>query len=75
MDLLEEVRQARLLLDPATARSIRESAGVSQSRLAQEVGVDRTTLIRWEAGTTTPRGAQRSRYLELLDGLQREMAS
>jgi DNA-binding transcriptional regulator YiaG len=72
--LLDEVRAARSLPAPETARLIRRAARISQSRLAKAVGVDRTTLARWEAGSTCPRGAQRIRYAELLADLEREIS-
>jgi len=71
--LAEEVRRARRLPTPALARAIRQSAGVSQARLAEEVGVNRVTLTRWELGQRTPRGAARLRYADVLAELEREV--
>ena len=34
--------------------STRKAAGFSQERLAETVGVDRTTVMRWERGETSP---------------------
>jgi DNA-binding XRE family transcriptional regulator len=34
--------------------STRKEAGFSQERLAETVGVERTTVMRWERGETTP---------------------
>jgi DNA-binding XRE family transcriptional regulator len=34
--------------------SIRKEAGFSQERLAEALGVERTTVMRWERGETTP---------------------
>lgn len=74
--LIAEVREsAKQLPAPATARWIRRAARVSQSRLAQAVGVDRTTIARWEAGACEPRGVQRSRYADILEALQKELAA
>lgn len=74
MDLLDEVRAARRLPAPPMARAIRESAGVSQTRLAEELGVHRITVVRWEAGLSIPRGALRIRYADLLASLQKEVS-
>jgi DNA-binding transcriptional regulator YiaG len=68
--LVEHVRAARRLPPPAVARAIRASAGVSQQRLADELGVCRVTVARWEIGARTPRGEIRLRYVDLLDQLR-----
>ncbi len=66
MKLLHEVRASRQLPAPDDARAIRERAGVSQTRLAEELGVHRITVGRWETGTREPRGALRVAYARLL---------
>ena len=63
--LIDEVRRARSLPRPAMARAIRESAGVSQARLAAELGVHRMTVARWESGARSPRSDQRTAYAAL----------
>lgn len=75
MDLRQELRLGRELLAPGVARQIRINAGVTQTRLAEELGVDRTTIVRWEQGTAIPRGAARHHYLDLLADLREDMAS
>ncbi len=70
MPLIDEVRQARTLPDPQVARMIRVTADVSQERVAQELGVHRMTVARWETGQRRPRGAMRARYAELLQALR-----
>ncbi|MDQ0576467.1 helix-turn-helix transcriptional regulator [Agromyces albus] len=70
MTLIEEVRIARDLPKPEVARLIRESAGVSQIRLANELGVARNTISRWETGDRRPRGELRLRYAQLLSELR-----
>lgn len=37
----------------------RRTVGFSQERLAEQLGVDRTTVIRWERGETEPQPWQR----------------
>jgi DNA-binding transcriptional regulator YiaG len=64
--LLEEVRESLSLPAPDVARQIREAAGVSQARLADELGVHELTVHRWEAGTRTPHGTLRRAYGRLL---------
>ena len=68
--LVEQVRAARRLPPPAVARAIRAAAGVSQQRLADELGVCRVTVARWEIGARTPQGEIRLRYVDLLAQLR-----
>ncbi|WP_346007168.1 helix-turn-helix transcriptional regulator [Janibacter terrae] len=75
MSLIDEVRAAQSLPDPSVARLIRLSAGVSQVRLARELGVHRTTLHRWESGERRPRGKERIQYARLLQSLRTEVAA
>lgn len=70
MTLIDEVRRARTLPPPHAARQIRLAAGVSQERLAAELGVHRMTVVRWETGERAPRGLQRAAYAQLLGDLQ-----
>lgn len=75
MQLIEEVRANQALPAPAVARMIRATAGVSQERLARELGVHRMTVARWESGRRRPRGTVRAAYSALLSDLQRAVAS
>jgi DNA-binding transcriptional regulator YiaG len=72
---VSEVRESRRVPTPALARAIREEAGVSQARLAEELGVQRVTVTRWETGLRRPRGRLRAAYGRLLAQLQAEVAS
>jgi len=74
MQLIDEVRQSRRLPSPQMARLIRVSAGVSQERLARELGVHRVTIARWETGERSPRGLTRALYAELLEKLHKAVA-
>ncbi len=61
-DLLAEVKDAPGLPPPAVARAVREAAGVTQDRMAEELGVHRVTIARWEQdGGRSPRGELRAR--------------
>ena len=69
--LVDEVREALSLPEPGVARRIRRLAGVSQGRLADELGVTRQTVYRWEAGNRVPRSGHRLSYARLLADLER----
>lgn len=56
------------------ARSIRELAGIRQTELAEALGVDDSTVARWESGERTPRAAVGHRYAELLEQLEGAVA-
>lgn len=71
-ELVEEVRRARRLPPPQLAKAIRMAAGVSQQRLADELGVHRVSVARWELGQRRPRGRLLVSYGALLDQLQQE---
>jgi transcriptional regulator with XRE-family HTH domain len=73
MSLLDDVRVIQRLPSPAKARAIREAAGISQERLAEEVGVHRVTVARWELGERHPRGRSKIAYAELLESLRLEI--
>ncbi len=68
--LLEELAARPALPSPRTARAIRLAAGVTQDRLAAELGVHRATVERWENGSRTPQRRHRDSYAALLIELQ-----
>lgn len=73
--LVSEVRTMRQLPTPTLARAVREAAGVSQARLAQELGVGRVTITRWESGQRRPRGPLARRYGDLIARLRTEVGA
>lgn len=66
---LVQVSRARQLSRSGAARSIRIAAGLSMSEVARAVGVEPSTILRWEAGERTPRGEAAARYAALLEEL------
>jgi len=44
----------------------RKAAGLSQERLAERMGVDRSTVQRWEAGQSTPQPSLRPKLARVL---------
>ncbi len=53
----------------------RKAAGKSQERVAELVGVDRTTVGTWERGEYTPRPDQRASYAEAIGVTLEELAA
>src|SRR5260370_33588867 len=53
----------------------RKSVGLSQEGLAETVGVDRSTVVRWEAGETEPQPWVRPRLARVLAVSMGELAS
>ncbi|MFI6939359.1 helix-turn-helix domain-containing protein [Streptomyces sp. NPDC050418] len=53
---------------PDERRRLREANGLTQTQVAEEVGVTRETVRSWEAGRTSPRGRTREAYAELVAG-------
>jgi DNA-binding XRE family transcriptional regulator len=76
MGTTEAVRLAlvRLKVADGTAQATRERAGLSRGDVGGTVGVDPSTIFRWETGLRTPRGSAALRYGELLDALERTLA-
>lgn len=67
------VTLARLRADVVSgrARDIRERARLSQSEVAEAVGVTQPTVAGWEAGRKMPHGERAARYADLLARLER----
>ncbi|WP_171050169.1 helix-turn-helix domain-containing protein [Nocardia cyriacigeorgica] len=51
----------------------RKASGKTQEQIAEFVGVDRTTLGKWERGESTPQPNQRHRYAEAIGTTMREL--
>jgi DNA-binding transcriptional regulator YiaG len=77
MDKLDEaltVRRAQQQLPSLERRrELRERFGLKHGDIANAIGVDRTTVVRWETSTQAPRGAGSVRYLEVLQRLARKL--
>lgn len=75
LDLLTEVAARMALPSPAERRAIRERAGVSQRRLARQLGISSQAVSFWEHGARMPRGALLVRYTDALASLAQAGAS
>jgi transcriptional regulator with XRE-family HTH domain len=51
----------------------RKASGKTQEQIAEFVGVDRTTLGKWERGESTPQLTQRERYADAIGVSMREL--
>lgn len=67
---IQEIIKQHTLPTPALRRALREAADVSQSVLADYVGVSRAAISRWESGDRTPRGTNRIAYVAALRELR-----
>ena len=65
--LIDQVRYRRRLPEPAVAKAIRETAGVSLGAVGRELGVHQATVGRWERGERQPRGHHLRQYVDLLE--------
>jgi DNA-binding transcriptional regulator YiaG len=67
-DVVDLVR-ARDLARSGRAKAIREAAGLSLAELGAALGVNGSTIGRWEAGERAPRADAARRYAKLLKQL------
>lgn len=65
----KELARVRRMAATGAARAIRESAHVSLREVAADVGVDVSSLSRWETGVRQPRGSAAIRWLRILEEL------
>jgi DNA-binding transcriptional regulator YiaG len=70
MNLIDHARAASNMPTPGKARLIREAAGVTQTQLAESLGVHRMTIARWEAGERRPRGLYLAAYSTALSEMR-----
>ncbi|MFI6108212.1 helix-turn-helix domain-containing protein [Streptomyces sp. NPDC051310] len=59
-------RSAPPLPSPKERRRLREARSMSESQVAEVLGVTRATVRSWETGRASPRGRKREAYLKLL---------
>jgi DNA-binding transcriptional regulator YiaG len=68
---LRDLARVRELAASGRARLIREQARLSLSDISNVVGVDKTSIFRWETGKRRPTGQAAVRWLRLLEELLR----
>jgi len=72
---LARLAQVRKLIKSGQARRTREAAGISLAEMARAIGVDVSTLHRWETGKRRPRSAAALRYAGALAALEEVTAA
>ncbi|MET9799399.1 helix-turn-helix domain-containing protein [Streptomyces sp. NPDC006368] len=60
-------RSAPPLPSPKERRRLREARALSESQVAEVLGVTRATVRSWETGRASPRGRKREAYVKLLN--------
>jgi len=65
--------RVRQLTATGEARRLRLRARLSLGDIARSIGVERTTVLRWERGERQPRGSAALEYGDLLDRLAHEL--
>ena len=71
----EQLQALRAMTKSGQARDIRRGARLSQGDISRSIGVDASTVARWETGQRTPRGEAALRYAHLLTRLSRASAA
>lgn len=70
---IERLTEARALVASGEARRIRLAAGLSLLEVGAPVGVDPSTIGRWERRERMPRGRAAIRYAQVLRRLQAQV--
>ena len=71
-DIILKAKMRCALPPPRLRRRIRELAELTQLEIAPAIGVDSTTVCRWERGGS-PRGASLDAYAALIERLRHEV--
>jgi transcriptional regulator with XRE-family HTH domain len=65
METIEAVMKAARLAERQFGRQLREQAGLSVRQVAKDIGVDPTTLSRWERGQSRPRADAARKWMQV----------
>lgn len=69
---IDKARKRKRLPEPATRRSLRQDAGLSQAQIAAALGVSAPAVSRWESGRRDPSDAHLDAYAAVLKRLAEE---
>ena len=61
-----KVARAKALVASGVGKTVRQSAGLSLAELGQAIGVDPSTVYRWETRERHPQGERAVAYADLL---------
>lgn len=76
VDALLRSGPRRVDLPAAEQRArLRTDYGLTQTEIAQALGVTRATVAAWEAGRSEPQGPTRAAYAKLLDGIAAQLTA
>lgn len=67
----ERLARVKAMAASGEARRVRLAARLSLRDVGLAVGVDQSTVSKWEAGDRVPRGDAAWRYADLIERLQR----
>lgn len=74
LDQIEQLIAARRKVGSgATARQLREAAGMTQADIAEKIGVTPSAMSRLEAGTRKPRPETLLRWASTLNEIERRL--
>lgn len=65
----DELAGLRAIVRGGFAADLREALGLSQAEMAQAVGVNQSTLSRWEGNKAVPKGRRAESYFQVLGRL------
>lgn len=61
-----ELARAKALVRSGAGRTVRQAAGLSLAEVGTALGVDPSTVYRWETGERHPRGERALAYADVL---------
>lgn len=70
VDSITATLRSRQLPPPAARKAFRLAAGLTLKESAEALGVSVATLVRWEAGLTTPHRANLQKYSQFVSMLR-----
>ena len=74
-NMRSHLRVVNTMPTPEECRRIRERAGVSQTVVAESIGVTRSAVSAWEAGRRRPMRSVAAAYLRVLEVLREAVAA
>jgi DNA-binding transcriptional regulator YiaG len=69
-----KLARARELAASGRGEEIRTRSRFTRAEFARLCGVSHVTIMRWERGERRPHGAPATRYVDLLEALERQSA-